>query len=161
MLDIHSIFRKKISILAPCSGELIELKNVKDPVFAEEMMGPGMAIEPSEGSMIAPLSGIYTVVATTGHAFGITSEEGLQVLVHIGIDTVDLKGNGFVVYRKQDGHAECREEVITADLKTIIKAGLECTVPVILTDTSKVESIKYRKIGPIIQGDWIMRVTLK
>lgn len=91
----------EISIYAPVTGKVISLEEVPDPIFSGKMMGDGAAILPADGKIYAPVDGELTTVAATKHAFGFTMENGVQVLVHFGLETVGLNGEGFEVITKQ------------------------------------------------------------
>src|SRR5699024_660967 len=108
--------------------KLLKLDQVKDPVFSQGLMGQGFAIEPSDGKVVAPVSGVVTLVAETKHAFGIRTTDGADVLVHLGIDTVELKGEPFTVSIKQGDHVTAGQAVISVDLKKITDAGKQKTV---------------------------------
>ncbi len=86
---------KEIELISPMTGDIIPLEEVPDPVFSEKMMGDGIAIEPSEGKVLSPIDGKIATIFPTNHAIGLVNKEGLEILIHIGIDTVELKGEGF------------------------------------------------------------------
>lgn len=152
--------KKEIVIYAPCNGKLVALKDVPDPVFSQEMMGKGMAIIPEDGEMKAPLDGTLLVIPETKHAFGI--EQGkLDVLVHIGIDTVVLKGEGFTTAKTVGGEVKRGETIIQTDLEVIVSKAKSTIVPIVLTNMEEVDSVKYQSLGKITTDDWIMKVVLK
>ena len=91
----------KISVLAPLTGQIITLEQVPDPVFSGKMLGDGIAIVPEEGKIYSPVNGIVTTVSTTLHAYGFSTTEGLDILVHVGLETVSLNGDGFKSYVKE------------------------------------------------------------
>jgi len=133
-------FLKKKEVKAPtndvvacANGQLIDITTVPDPTFAEKMMGDGFSIEPSTGNICAPIDGEIAAVFPTGHAFGVKRADGLEVLVHIGIDTVELNGKGFTKVVKM-GDKVCAGDVcIKADLKTLKAEGYPVTVMTIFT----------------------------
>ena len=125
-LKMFSLFKKKekTNIVAPISGELIELEKVKDPVFAKKMMGDGFAIAPTDAEIVS--------LPSTKHAVGLRNREGQEILIHIGIDTVDLKGNGFTSYVSQDDYVHQGEKLISVDDNVLKQNKLDDTVMVIL-----------------------------
>ncbi|TGD22717.1 PTS beta-glucoside transporter subunit IIABC [Companilactobacillus suantsaicola] len=127
-----------ISLAAPVDGKLLKLDQVKDPVFSQGLMGQGFAIEPSDGKVVAPVSGVVTLVAETKHAFGIRTTDGADVLVHLGIDTVELKGEPFTVSIKQGDHVTAGQAVISVDLKKITDAGKQKTVILAITNSNDI-----------------------
>ena len=96
---------KTVQLLAPITGTALSLDNVPDPVFSEKMMGDGIAIEPSEGIVVSPVDGEIIQVFPTKHAIGIRAKNGTEILIHIGLETVSLKGEGFETHVKQIGRA--------------------------------------------------------
>lgn len=137
-LKMFSLFKKKekTNIVAPISGELIELEKVKDPVFAKKMMGDGFAIVPSVQNstfdVYAPTDAEIVSLPSTKHAVGLRNREGQEILIHIGIDTVDLKGNGFTSYVSQDDYVHQGEKLISVDDNVLKQNKLDDTVMVIL-----------------------------
>lgn len=123
-------------ILAPVSGILIDLANVSDPVFSSKMMGDGFAIKPDDNkksiSVIAPVSGKIVSLPNSGHAFGIHTNDGVDVLVHVGIDTVKLRGNGFKVLRRKGEKVRQGENIINFMPTIINQTGSDDTVMLIL-----------------------------
>lgn len=137
VFDLFKRRREKFVLTAPVSGKLIELSNVSDPVFAKKMLGDGLAIKPDNNSsqvmVEAPVSGKIVSLPDTKHAFGIETEDGKQILVHIGIDTVNLKGKGFKAYAKQGDMVKHGDKIISFNSKTIKNHKLDDTVMIIFT----------------------------
>jgi glucose-specific phosphotransferase system IIA component len=126
---------KKIEILSPFSGRVVPIEEVPDPVFAGQMLGDGLAVKPSVGVAVAPLAGKITVLHSAGHAFAIQAPDGdITVLVHIGIDTVHMKSNGFTCQVKLGDQVKAGQPVVKFDLKAIEAAGHSSVSPVILPD---------------------------
>ncbi len=125
----------KLAILSPFTGSVIAIENVPDPVFAEKMLGEGVAVVPTEGLALAPLDGKLTVLHSSGHAFAVQAENSpVTVLVHIGLDTVNLKGKGFRLRAKVGDMVKAGQPVIEFDLPVIAAAGYSAISPVILPD---------------------------
>lgn len=134
-------------VYAPVGGETVALDQVSDPVFASGMMGEGMAIKPAEpgiNKVYAPQAGTLSVVADTGHAYGLTTDDGMEILVHLGIDTVNLKGAPFTVAVKAGQHVNQGDLLGTFDQAAIKKAGLDATTIVLITNSKS-----YAQIEPV------------
>ena len=134
-------------ITAPVSGHVVSLTSVADPVFASEMMGKGAAIIPSDGNVYAPSDGKMSIVAETGHAYGIETADGAEVLIHIGIDTVSLAGAYFQTKVKQDQIVKKGTLLGTFDITGIKDSGLDPTVMVIVTNT-----LAYMDVAQIVKS---------
>lgn len=130
-----NLFRKEINkeICAPVDGECIPLEEVSDKVFSSKMMGDGFAIEPTNNIICAPIEGEIVLIPSTKHAFAIKRSDGLEVLVHIGIDTVNLNGKGFKALRKQGEKVKIGESIIEFDREYIKEKSIQLTTMVILT----------------------------
>ena len=127
-----------ISLAAPVDGKLMQLSQVKDPVFSQGLMGQGFAIEPTNGNIVSPVTGTVTLVSETKHAFGIKTRDGADILIHLGIDTVELKGTPFSVLIKQGDQIEAGQTVIKMDLKMIADAGKQKTVILAITNSNDI-----------------------
>lgn len=114
----------------------IALKDVKDPVFSSGQMGQGIAIEPESDELVAPIAGEITATFDTNHAIGITDKMGSQILIHIGIDTVNLNGKYFQSFVKKGDHVKKGQKLIEFDRKAIEKAGYDCTVMMIILNSA-------------------------
>lgn len=130
-----------ISLFAPLSGELIPLENVSDPAFSQKMLGDGIAISPTNSKVLAPFDGIVSAIFPTGHAIGLRSAAGLECLIHIGIDTVSLNGDGFKLLVRENQKVGVGDPLITLDLPFLQQSGKDLTTPVVITnsDVWKVE----------------------
>ncbi|WP_217948017.1 sucrose-specific PTS transporter subunit IIBC [Faecalibaculum rodentium] len=122
--------------MQPVKGGLIPLSSVKDPVFSSGSMGPGFGIEPSEGLLLAPCDCEVMMVFPTGHAIGLKTEEGQELLIHIGIDTVSLEGKGFEVLASQGQSVQKGQPLVRFDLSVIRSAGLDPTVVLVCTNSA-------------------------
>lgn len=143
-------------IKVPVNGKVIPLSEVKDEMFAQEALGKGAAVIPADGKICAPCDGVVTAVYPTGHAIGITSREGAEVLIHVGMDTVTLDGKGFKVMVKEEQSVKCGELLIEADLSVIKAAGLDITTPVVITNTDDYAEVKMVGAGQKKAGDLII-----
>jgi beta-glucoside PTS system EIICBA component len=128
---------KKEAIVSPLTGVVKPLATVEDPVFASEAMGRGIAIEPTVGKAVSPVNGTITTVFPTGHAIGITSDEGAEVLIHIGINTVQLEGKYYSPVVKQGDRVTQGDLLVNFDIDKIKEAGYLVTTPIIITNTDR------------------------
>ncbi|MBM7835026.1 glucose-specific PTS transporter subunit IIBC [Clostridium sardiniense] len=147
-------------ILAPLTGNVIRIEDVPDKVFAEKMMGEGFAIEPLGNIVSAPVAGEITSLFTTKHAIGITSDNGLEILIHVGMDTVSLNGEGFTPYVKQGDRVKIGDKLLSVDFDIIREKVPSIVTPVVftnLTENNKVE-INY---GEVTEGKDVVAVVIK
>ena len=128
-MDNHA---NNLSVLAPLSGKLIALEQVPDPVFSGKVLGDGIAIIPEDGKIYSPVNGTVTTVSTTLHAYGFSTEEGLDILVHVGLETVSLKGEGFKVYIKEGDQVKAGELIAEVDLEFLKQKDIPSITPVLI-----------------------------
>ena len=121
-------------VVSPLAGQVKPLSQATDPVFSSGVMGQGVVIEPSQGELVSPVNGTVTVLFPTKHAVGIVSEEGVEMLMHIGMDTVSLDGKGFEAHVEQGDKVVVGQQLISFDMDVIKKAGLVTETPVIITN---------------------------
>ena len=126
---------EKKEILAPVSGKVIPMSQVADPTFSQEILGKGVAVIPSEGRIVAPASGEVVVMFETKHAVSIKADYGAELIVHIGLDTVNLKGEYFEAHVKQGDRVKAGDLLVTVDLEKVKDAGYDVTTPVIICNT--------------------------
>ncbi|GAY72388.1 lactose and galactose permease, GPH translocator family [Lentilactobacillus kosonis] len=149
-----------ISYQAPVDGEIVDMSKVSDDRFASGAMGKGIAIKPTDGKIYAPFSGTVEVVFPTRHAIGLKSDNGVLTLIHIGIDTVKLRGTGFISYVTQGQRVEQGDEILEFWAPTIEKAGLDDTVLAVISNFEDVHTIDIKRHdGEVHHGDEIMDVT--
>jgi PTS system beta-glucosides-specific IIC component len=146
-------------VAAPVAGKVVALADVKDKVFASKALGEGVGIEPSSGRVVAPVSGVLVTVPDSGHAFGIKTDDGVEVLVHVGIDTVRLNGKGFSVAVAKDQHVMAGDVLANVDLDAIKAAGYDTTTVVVVINTMTLESVVPRTSDVVALGDPIIDVT--
>lgn len=146
-------------VTAPVAGTLVRLEDVADKVFASKALGEGVGIVPTAGRVVAPVSGTLVTVPESGHAFGIRTDDGVEVLVHVGIDTVRLDGKGFSVAVAKDEHVMAGDVLANVDLDTIRGAGYDPTTVVVVINTMTLGAVNPRKGDVVALGDPIIDVT--
>ena len=155
---IPSINVNETEVVSPLQGDVISLSAVKDPVFAGGAMGNGVGIIPTDGKVTAPVSGIVSTLFPTKHAIGITGDNGVEVLIHVGMDTVNLEGRGFTTYIQQGDHVNKGQLLMDVDLNVIKEAGYEIQTPVIITNTNDFKTIEITKTSSVKNGMLLFEV---
>lgn len=148
-------------LCAPVSGKAIKMADVPDPVFSGEVLGRGCAVWPDEGIVYAPVNGKVTV--TMGHAVGIMSDSGIEVLVHVGVDTVNLQGKGFTGYVKQGDRVVAGQPVLAMDRSVIAEAGYKDCVILAVSNSAEFAAVEMtvESESPVAAGSVAVRVTRK
>lgn len=147
-------------VYSVADGQVVALEQVKDPVFAQKMMGDGFAVEPANGNIVSPASGTVSSIFPTKHALGIVTEAGLEVLVHIGLDTVSLEGKPFTVHVAEGQKVVAGDLLVTADLDAIRAAGRETSTVVVFTNGDAIKSVKLEKTGSLAAKTAVAKVEL-
>ena len=148
-----------VTITSPLAGEVKELSQATDPVFAQGLMGRGVVIVPSQGELVSPVNGRVTVFFPTKHAIGILSDEGGEILMHIGMDTVNLEGKGFEGYVSQGDKVKVGDKLISFDIDMIKKAGYVTETPVIITNSDKYQVEVLEQLPRVVErGSQLMNV---
>ena len=140
-----------VTITSPLAGEVKELSQATDPVFAQGLMGRGVVIVPSQGDLVSPVNGRVTVFFPTKHAIGILSDEGVEILMHIGMDTVNLEGKGFEGYVSQGDKVKVGDKLISFDIDMIKKAGYVTETPVIITNSDKYQVEELEQLPQVVE----------
>ena len=147
-------------VYSVADGEVIALEQVKDPVFSQKMMGDGFAVEPANGNIVSPVSGTVSSIFPTKHALGLVTEAGLEVLVHIGLDTVSLEGKPFTVHVAEGQKVAAGDLLVTADLDAIRAAGRETSTIVVFTNADAIQSVKLEQTGSLAANTVVAKVEL-
>nr|WP_309100347.1 PTS glucose transporter subunit IIA [Fredinandcohnia onubensis] len=160
--SMFNLFKKnnKLEIKSPLIGRGLPLSEVPDEVFATKMMGDGIAFEPSENILYAPIDGEIIQVFPTLHAIGLKSNNGLEILLHIGIDTVNLSGKGFESFVSVGDRVTTGQKLISFDLDLIKENAKSSITPLIITNMDKVEKVDY-KYGATNKDTIVLTVTVK
>lgn len=147
-------------VYSVADGQVIALEQVKDPVFAQKMMGDGFAVEPANGNIVSPVTGTVSSIFPTKHALGLVTDSGLEVLVHIGLDTVSLEGKPFTVHVSEGQKVAAGDLLVTADLDAIRAAGRETSTVVVFTNGDAIKSVKLEQTGSLAAKTAVAKVEL-
>ena len=143
------------TVLAPLTGKAVSLSEVPDPVFAEKVIGDGIAMIPEDGKIVSPVDGEISSIAETGHAYGFTADNGLEVLVHVGLETVSLKGECFKVYAKAGDKVKAGDLIAEVDLNLLKEKGLNSISPVLICSDLEEKEILYTE-GNVKAGESVV-----
>lgn len=154
----QNLFRKNdgITLVSPAEGKLVNIKEVSDPTFSEEILGKGVAVIPSDGRFYAPADGTVTTIFPTGHAAAVTTEDGVEVLIHIGLDTVKLDGKHFNIVASEGQKVKAGDLLIEADLEQIRSEGYDIITPIIICNSDDFAEILPEADRDVVQGDTII-----
>lgn len=148
----------KIKVASPLNGEMISLNKVKDEMFASEMMGKGFAINPSEGKVVSPVNGTVQTIFKTKHAIGLKSDDGAEILIHIGMDTVQLEGKYFTSNIKDGDRVNIGDTLVEFDMDAIKKEGYDLVTPVIITNTMNYLEVVPKDIKNVNAGEEVLTI---
>lgn len=155
--DAVPVMEKNV-IYSPLAGEAIPMSEVPDDTFAAEVLGKGMAVIPSEGKVVAPCAGEVTTLFDTKHAVGLTTVDGVELLIHVGVNTVELEGKYYEVHVAQGDKVKPGQLLLTFDISKIQAAGYNVTTPVIVANTDEYKSVTGLKTGAILRMEPLVRV---
>ena len=144
--------KKKGALLAVADGKAVPLSSVPDEAFSSGILGIGIAVEPTAGTIYSPIDGVVESITETGHAYSIQSSDGLDVLVHVGIDTVELKGDGFLPMVSEGDRIKAGEVLARVDLDAVRSAGHPTVIPILITNPQEVESIQQTSDASVTGG---------
>lgn len=157
-VENKEVLNKKIVLGSPVEGKCIPLSEVKDETFSSGIMGKGVAVEPKKGSIIAPCDGVITTLFHTYHAIGITSEEGVEILIHVGIDTVELEGEFFKPYIKTGDKIKKGDLLLTFDQDKIKEKGYDVITPIIITNSNNYLDIFETENSEVFAGEDLLTI---
>jgi PTS system glucose-specific IIA component len=153
---------KEETVYSPIDGQVVALGDVPDPVFSQKMMGDGIAVSPENGYIVSPVEGEIIQLFHTKHAVGIRSLSGLEFLLHIGLDTVELNGEGFEAHVKEGDKVKVGDPLITFDLELISEKAPSAITPIVITNGDLVESIEPYGESNAVKGETkLLRIKVK
>ncbi|MGZ0087420.1 PTS sugar transporter subunit IIA [Caldibacillus thermoamylovorans] len=147
---------KEETIVAPLSGTIVPLEDVPDPVFAQKMMGDGIAIDPTDGDVVAPVDGEIIQLFPTKHAIGLRSEAGVELLIHVGIDTVSMNGEGFTAYVKAGDRVKRGERLLSVDVSLVREKAKSAITPIIITNGDALERLEKKAEASAAKGETVL-----
>ncbi|MCI6451993.1 beta-glucoside-specific PTS transporter subunit IIABC [Hungatella sp.] len=150
---------KAVTIAAPLTGEVVPLGQVNDPTFSEEILGKGTAIRPAVGRVVSPVNGTIATIFETGHAMGLVSEDGAEILIHVGLDTVNLKGKYFSVKKKSGDRVKTGDCILEFDLEAIKAEGYDVITPVIISNHFNYSAVETVAGGQVEAGADLLRLS--
>lgn len=150
---------KTISLKAVEDGRTIPMDEVNDQTFAQELLGPGIAIVPSNGTVVSPINGTIATVMDTKHAVCIQGEDGLELIVHAGLDTVELNGKYYQTYKKIGDQVKAGDVLLEFDLEEITKAGYDVTTPIVITNLGGYKITKCLTGQQVKAGEEVIQLT--
>ncbi|QCI23633.1 PTS glucose transporter subunit IIA [Buchnera aphidicola (Macrosiphoniella sanborni)] len=148
-------FSKKIKIIAPISGDILNIEDIPDPVFSKKIVGDGIAIKPIGNQILAPVNGTIGKIFESKHAFSIISEDDVELFVHFGIDTVKLKGQGFTTIAKDKQKVQIGDKIILFDLDFLKNNAKSVLTPVVISNIDNFKKIE-KSSGAIIAGETVI-----
>ena len=146
-----------LTVYAPFSGNAIALEEIPDPVFSEGILGKGCGLEPGEETVCAPFNGTVTQVIDTKHAVGVTSKDGVELLIHVGMDTVAMNGEGFTCLVKEGDAVKMGQKLMTFSMEAIKAAGHPVTTAVVVTNADDFADIQVLAKGQVAQGEPLLK----
>ncbi|MGM0369906.1 MAG: PTS sugar transporter subunit IIA [Bacillota bacterium] len=148
----------KEELLVPIEGQVVKLEEVPDQIFAQQIMGDGIAIEPSGSQVVAPFQGKITHLLETDHAVGLKTESGVEVLIHVGIDTVKMKGKGFASFVEEGDLVEVGAKLLEFDLDLVAEEAESISTPIVITNTDEFAEINSLAEGKVDCDDKLLEV---
>ena len=149
-------------IIAPLSGNVVELANVPDPTFSQKMMGDGLAIEPTEGKVVSPVDGEIVQFFHTKHAIGIKSKAGAEILIHVGLETVAMNGEGFEGHVKEGDKVKVGDLLITFNINLIKEKASSTITPIVITNGEIIDQMDKKVTNNAVKGETeIIHFTVK
>lgn len=147
--DVFGAGSKTLEIMSPLSGEVVPVTEVRDPTFSQEMLGKGVAIHPTEGRVVSPVNGTVDRIFDTLHAISLISDDDVEVLIHVGMDTVKLKGEFFTALVNNGDTVKIGDPLLAFNMEALERKGFELTTPVVICnidDYSDIETQPYQNI---------------
>ena len=164
MFYLFNFFRnhKTIKLKAPLTGKVLRLSEIPDEVFSKRVIGDGVAIRPTEGKLVSPVEGVIKYISPTKHAIAIKTEKDIEILVHIGINTVKLEGTGFKQRVKQGDRVNLGDELITFNLDYIRQEAVSSITPILVVDVDRLKKIEIANTSNVKKGvDELLKISLR
>ena len=153
----QNLFAKDgMKIGAPVAGKLVSIKEVNDPTFADEILGKGVAVIPTDNRICAPADGVVSTVFPTGHAAAVTTGDGAEILIHVGLDTVKLEGKHFTIHASEGQEVKKGDLLLEADIEQIKAEGYDITTPIVICNSDEFSEFHMAEPGNISQGDNVL-----
>ncbi len=149
---------ERMQVVSPVAGKLVPLSEVSDPTFSDEILGQGAAVIPSENQFVSPVDGTVTTVFPTGHAVALTSSDGVEVLLHIGLDTVKLNGKHFTIHAEEGQQVKKGDLLLEADLEQIKAEGFDIITPVVICNSEEFSEIGMARSSQVTAGNVIINI---
>lgn len=147
--------KSKVQVFAPLNGQVIPLEQVPDPVFSQKMMGEGVAIMPTGGDVVAPIEGTIVLISNTKHAIGIRTKDDTEVLIHVGLETVTLKGEGFTVLVNEGDSVSVGQKLMEVDWDLIKDKVPSIVTPIVITNSAD-RSVEYADAAASVAGETLV-----
>jgi len=147
--------KNKVQVFSPLNGQVVPLEEVPDPVFSQKMMGEGVAIMPTGGDVLAPIDGTVVLISKTKHAIGIRTKDDTEMLIHVGLETVTLKGEGFTVFVNEGDTVSVGQKIMAVDWDLIKDKVPSIITPIVITNSAD-RSVEYADATVSIAGDTLV-----
>ena len=157
-VEIPAEAAQDLTVTAPIKGRAVPLSEVEDQIFSSGMLGPGLAIDPDSGPVVSPVDGEVLVAFPTGHAYGIRAASGVELLIHVGMDTVNLQGEHFTPRVKQHDKVRRGQTLVDVDWKAVADAGYKTVTPVVVSNATAFGPVTDEHTGPVERGDALYAV---
>ena len=148
--------KNRMKVLAPLEGEVVPVSQVNDPTFSEEILGKGVAILPAGNRVVSPVNGVVSQMFDTGHAVSIISDEGAEVLIHVGLDTIKLKGEHFTIHAHNQDEVKIGDVLMEFDRAGIVAAGYDVITPIVICNSSNFGSFEVMTGKTVKEGEEII-----
>lgn len=145
-----------MKIGAPVAGKLVSIKEVNDPTFADEILGKGVAVIPTDNRICAPADGVVSTVFPTGHAAAVTTGDGAEILIHVGLDTVKLNGKHYTIHAAEGQEVKKGDLLLEADIEQIKAEGYDVITPMVICNSDDFAEIKMEDPRDVAQGDDVL-----
>ncbi|MFT8349600.1 PTS sugar transporter subunit IIA [Clostridium saccharoperbutylacetonicum] len=158
--DKSKVDNKSEIVYSPLNGKVVKLSEVNDPTFSQELMGKGIAIIPSKGRVVSPVNGVVAALFATKHAIALQSDDGIEILIHVGIDTVELEGKYFTAKVEQGTRVSVGEALVEFDVEAIKGEGYDVVTSIIVTNTDNYSDIIGTDKAEITEKELLIEVTV-